>query len=287
MRLFLLTALTMTAFAANSVLTRMAVGPGWIDPLGFALVRLLAGAAMLAVVLGARVALWRGVVWPGMGGMMAGAGGLLVYLVGFSLAYQGLDAGTGALILFGVVQVTMFAGAIAAREPVPTGRWIGAGLAFAGLVVLLVPVAGGAVDRHAALAMALAGTGWGIYSLVGRRQADALAATAANFAAAVPVLVVAMLFASPEATALTSLGLALAVLSGALTSGLGYALWYALLPSLGAARAAVAQLTVPLIAAAGGVLLLAEVPGWRFGVAAMLVLGGVALASRQSGLTRR
>ena len=289
MRLFLLTAVAMTAFAANSVLNRMAVGQGWIEPLSFAGVRLLAGAAMLALVLGLRVALRRGVVWPGVRGLLAGVGGLLVYLVGFSLAYRALDAGTGALILFGVVQITMFAGALAAGEGVPLTRWLGAGLAFAGLLVLLAPGVGAVVDGASALAMALAGAGWGVYSLAGRRQADALAATAANFVLAVPVLMLAVVLlpVSPEALPATPQGLGLAVLSGAVTSGMGYALWYALLPSLGAARAAVAQLTVPLIAAAGGAVLLAEMPSLRFGVAALLVLGGVALASRQSGLTRR
>ena len=289
MRLFLPTALAMTAFAANSVLNRMAVGQGLIDPLSFAVVRLLAGAGVLAVVLGVRVAVRRGVVWPGGGALLAGVGGLLVYLVGFSVAYQGLGAGTGALILFGMVQITMFAGAITAREPVPPARWLGAGLAFAGLLVLLAPGAGAAVDRTSAIAMALSGIGWGLYSLAGRRQSDALAATAANFVLAVPVLMLGLLLlpVSPEAMPPTLRGLALAVLSGAVTSGLGYALWYTLLPQLGAARAAVAQLTVPLIAAAGGFALLGEDPSWRFGAAAVLVLGGVALASRQSGLTRR
>ena len=289
MRLFLLTAVAMTAFAANSVMNRMAVGQGWIDPLGFAVVRLLAGAAMLAVVLAVRAFLRRGVVWPAPLALLAGVSGLLVYLVGLSVAYQGVDAGTGALILFGVVQITMFAGAVLTREVVPLARWLGAGLAFAGLLVLLAPGADAAVDGASAIAMAAAGVGWGIYSLAGRRQPDALAATAANFVLAVPVLVlgILMLPVSPDATPATTQGLSLAVLSGAVTSGLGYTLWYALLPSLGAARAAVAQLTVPLIAAAGGVVALGEALTWQFGVAAVLVLGGVALASHQSGLTRR
>ncbi len=289
MRLFLLTALAMAAFAANSVLNRMAVGQGWIGPLSFALVRLLAGAAMLALVLGVRVALRRGVVCPGIAGLLAGVGGLLVYLVGFSLAYRGLGAGTGALILFGMVQITMFAGAVVTKEPVPPARWLGAWVAFGGLLVLLAPGSASALDGASAMLMALAGAGWGIYSLAGRRQADALAATAANFLLAAPVLLlgVALLPMSAGAVPTTMRGLGLAVLSGAVTSGMGYALWYALLPSLGAARAGVAQLTVPLIAAAGGAVLLAEVPSWRFAMAAVLVLGGVALASRQSGLTRR
>ena len=288
MRLFLLTALAMTAFAANSVLNRMAVGQGWISPMGFAVVRLLAGAGMLGLVLGRRRLVRPGVVWPSALGVVAGVAGLLVYLIGFSLAYLGLGAGTGALILFGVVQITRFAGALVLQEPVPPARWLGSGLAFAGLLVLLAPGAAAGVEGGSAIAMACAGVGWGLYSLAGRRQGDALAATAANFVLAVPVLVLLVaVWPGAQGVALTPQGVWLAVLSGAVTSGLGYALWYALLPGLGAARAAVAQLTVPVIAAAGGAALLAEAPGWRFGMAALLVLGGVALASRQSGLTRR
>ena len=137
--------------------------------------------------------------------------------------------------------------------------------------------------------MALAGVGWGVYSLAGRQQSDALAATAANFLLAVPVLMlaVALRSVSSGAVSATAWGLGLAGLSGAVTSGMGYALWYALLPQLGVARASVAQLTVPVIAAAGGFALLGEAPSWRFAIAAVLVLGGVALASRQSGLSRR
>ena len=289
MRLFLLTAVTMTAFAANSVLNRMAVGQGWISPQDFAVERLLSGAGMLVLILGARLAVRRGVVWPRPGAAIAGVGGLILYLLGFSIAYGVLDAGTGALILFGMVQVTMFTGAILAREAVSPARWMGAGLAFAGLAFLVAPTLGAATIGIPTMAMAVAGFGWGVYSLAGRRQRDALAATALNFVAAVPVMLclLALLPVSPEGYPRSFQGTFLAVLSGAVTSGLGYALWYAILPSLGAARAAVAQLTVPLIAAAGGAMLIGEVPGWRFAVASVLILGGVAWASRQSGLTSR
>ena len=279
MRLFLLTALAMCAFAANSVLTRMAVGPGLIDPMGFAVVRLAAGAAMLAAVLAWR-AVQGGAVWPGWRGRAAGVAGLLVYLTGFSAAYAALDTGVGALILFGVVQITMFAGALLSRDAVPGRRWVGAGLAMAGLAVLLWPGRGAALSLPHAAAMVAAGIGWGCYSLAGRGQRDAVAATAWNFALALAVVGgaalagwVAMPMASPR-------GLALAALSGAVTSGLGYALWYGVVPALGAGRAAVAQLTVPVIAAAAGLALLGEPVGLRFVVAGLCVLGGVALASR-------
>ncbi len=289
MQTFLLTALAMTAFAANSVLNRMGVGAGLIDPVSFAVVRLLAGAAMLGVLVAGRALTGQGAFWAGWGGRGAGVSGLLIYLFGFSVAYRSLDAGVGALILFGAVQVTMFAGAVLSRETVPPRRWLGAGLAFAGLVVLMAPGSTAVPAPQAGLAMAIAGIGWGLYSLAGRRAGDALGATAWNFLLAVPVALALVLAlpVSPEAMPPAPAGLALALLSGAITSGLGYALWYALVPRLGAARAGVAQLTVPLIAAAGGALLIGEGVGLRFALAAALVLGGVALASLQSGFFSR
>ncbi|WP_137109191.1 DMT family transporter [Rhodobacter sp. SY28-1] len=271
MRLFLLTALTMLAFAANSVLNRWAVGPGHIGAVEFAMVRLVSGAAMLALLL-----LWQrgGWGWPGSHGRVGGVLGLSVYLTGFSLAYRGLEAGTGALVLFGMVQVTMFAGAVWSREAIPARRWIGAGLALGGLGLIATP---GAAEALPLVLMAAAGVGWGVYSLAGRGSADPLAATAWNFLLSVPLVLPLGLVAGVAQP--DGIGLALAVVSGAVTSGLGYALWYAVLPALGAARAAVAQLSVPMIAALGGAVLLAEVPGLRFWGAAVLVLGGVALAS--------
>lgn len=209
----------------------------------------------------------------------------MLYLVGFTLAYLSLDAGTGALVLFGSVQVTMFAGAIVAREPVPLARWIGAALALAGLFVLAAPSLREAHLGVAMIAMVAAGLGWGAYSLAGRTQQDAQTATAVNFILAVPVMILlyhgqlSFIDFMLEDNANFSRGVALAVVSGAVTSGLGYALWYAILPALGAGRAAVAQLSVPVIAALGGAVLLTEVPGLRFGLASLLVLGGVALAS--------
>jgi len=277
MRLFLLTGLAMLAFAGNSVLNRMAVAAGHIGAVEFALIRLVSGAAMLGLLLALR-----GRVWPGLAGRGPGVFGLLIYLFGFSFAYRGLDAGTGALILFGAVQVTMFAGAVLAREAVPARRWAGA---LAGLSLMALPGAS-APPLAPVLLMAGAGLGWGIYSLAGRRAADPLAATAWNFILSVPL---ALLVALASGLVMPSTqGVALAVISGAVTSGLGYALWYALVPQLGAARAAVAQLTVPILAALGGAVLIAEAPGWRFVVASLLVLGGVALASlNYRALTKR
>lgn len=284
MRVVLLTMVAMAAFAANSVLNRMAVGAGLVDPLTFAWVRLLAGAMALGLLVALRAVLRGRALWAGWRGRVAGVAGLLIYLLGFSLAYRGLDAGIGALILFGSVQITMFGGALMAREVVPLARWLGAGLAFAGLVLLLA-TGGAQVPGGEAALMACAGMGWGAYSLAGRRAKDALGATAWNFMLAVPVLFVllAMVPPSADAPAPQALGLWLAVVSGAVTSGLGYALWYHLVPQLGAARAAVAQLTVPVLAAGGGALWLGEGIGLRFAVAAALVLGGVAVANLPAG----
>ncbi|MDA5557140.1 DMT family transporter [Shimia sp. MMG029] len=283
MRLLLLTALTMTAFAANSVLNRAAVGGMGMDAMSFGVIRLASGALALAALVA-----WqkRGFAIGGFGRGVAVAG-LLAYIFGFSVAYRGLDAGLGALILFGVVQITMFGGAVLAREEVPMTRWLGAGLALAGLIWLLAPGPGGAVSVAHAAAMALAGFGWGIYSLQGRKEADATQATAMNFILAAPVAVLLSWGLTGEigisgAEALGGQGVALAVMSGVITSGLGYALWYAILPGLGASRAAVAQLTVPVIAMAGGMVFLAEPLTLRFVSAAALVIGGVLVSMRKA-----
>ncbi|MCB2137464.1 MAG: DMT family transporter [Rhodobacteraceae bacterium] len=280
MRLFLLTLVTMLAFAANSVLNRAGVGPGLIGPVSFAVIRLLAGAGMLGLLLVLR-GWWRGgVVWPGWRGRALGTPALLVYLFGFSLAYGALDAGTGALILFGMVQITMFAGALLAHEAVPVRRWIGAGMAFAGLVYLLAPGSAPAGHPMEAALMAVAGIGWGLYSLSARGARDPLSATGWNFILAVPVALVLWLALPADGTGMAPAGVALAILSGAVTSGLGYALWYAVLPALGPSRGAVAQLTVPIFAVAGGMAFLGEALTLRFVIAAILVLGGVGWALR-------
>ncbi|WP_135505927.1 DMT family transporter [Roseovarius aestuariivivens] len=276
MRLFLLTSLTMIAFAANSVLNRMALAGGHIEAVQFGTIRLVAGAVMLA----ALCLLMRGALRFTGTGQAIGVAALVTYIYGFSLAYEALDAGLGALILFGMVQITMFASAVLGREIIPLRRWIGAGLALAGLAWLMWPGAGAHVSLlHGAL-MALAGIAWGVYSLVGRGAVDALGATAANFVLAVPVGLFAFLVlpAAPDAARATMPGVGLATLSGAVTSGLGYALWYLVLPRLQASVAAVAQLTVPVIALTGGVVFLDETVSLRIALASALVLGGVALS---------
>lgn len=274
MKLFALTTVAMIAFAANSVLNRLALAEAAIDPASFAVIRVISGAVMLSILVIASKRdfdmLRSGRVWPVLS--------LVAYLVGFSFAYVSLATGAGALILFGGVQVTMFAGAVLGRDAIPVTRWIGAGLAFAGLAYLLWP-SGDAPNALGAVLMAIAAVGWGIYSLLGRGIKDPLAETAANFVLATPLCILAFVVAG--GTFVSPTGVVLAVVSGALTSGLGYALWYAVIPALGASRAAVSQLTVPIIAAAGGAVFLFEGLSLRFVVATALVLGGVLISLRK------
>jgi len=266
----------MLAFAANSVLNRAAVGAYGMDPLEFGAIRLASG----AVALGLLVLVSKRGFKLGGTGRAIGVGGLLVYIFGFSLAYLKLDAGLGALILFGVVQVTMFGGALVAREPLPAMRWVGAGLAMAGLIWLLWP--GGDVSilpTYAAL-MVAAGIGWGVYSLQGRVEVDATQATAMNFILAAPIAIAVAVMVTSNGQ-LSTAGILLALTSGVITSGMGYALWYRIIPELGAGRAAVAQLTVPIFAMGGGMVFLSEPLTLRFIIAAALVVGGVLVSMRR------
>ena len=280
MKFGLLAALAMIAFAANSVLNRAALTTGSADPVAFGLLRLWSGAAILIFLVRLRsapLALRRGGVRRAVGVVA-----LLIYMFGFSLAYLHLDAGLGALILFGCVQVTMFGGALASGEAVPPLRWVGTGFAFAGLFWLLWPGAGALVPLPAGLAMGAAGAAWGVYSMAGRGGGDPLAGTAANFvwAAGVASLLVAVAGVMPGMPVLhlDASGALLAILSGAVTSGMGYALWYCVLPHLAVSSAAAAQLSVPILAMAGGAALLSEPLTREFAIAAAVVLGGVALS---------
>ena len=270
-RLVALVALTMVAFAANSVLNRMALAGTATGPAAFAAIRLAAGAAVLGV-----LTLHRG----GMARLRAGlaprnALALAVYMLGFSFAYVTLDAGIGALLLFGGVQITMFAGSVLAGDRIPLARWLGAGIAFLGLVTLLWPIGATAPPLTGAALMLAAAVGWGCYSLLGRGSRDPLAVTAGAFLLALAPALLGLGLAPGQ---VDGPGAALALVSGAVTSGLGYALWYSLLPRLAPSVAAVVQLTVPVIAALAGALLLGETPGLRDALAAALVLGGVAVA---------
>ncbi|UWR12193.1 DMT family transporter [Sulfitobacter mediterraneus] len=268
MRIFLLISLTMVAFAANSILTRLAIAGGHMDPSGFALIRVLSG----AVVLGMLMTLRGGALRLLRKKRLPGAFSLAAYMVGFSLAYLTLDAGLGALILFGVVQIAMFVHAATTGMRPSLRQVSGAGLAFAGLLIALWPGAGGNTDVVGAALMVVAGLGWAAYSIIGRGAVDPLAATTANFLLCLPILIV--LLVGP-ALSLTITGAALAILCGGLTSGLGYALWYRVLPQIEGATAAVVQLSVPILAILGGALLLNETVGVLLMVAAAMVVGGI------------
>ncbi|WP_292286732.1 DMT family transporter [Marivita sp.] len=278
MKIVLLTCLTMVAFAANSILNRLALSDGDIDALSFGVIRLCAGAIMLATL----VLLRDRRLELGGAGRAVGVTALFVYIFGFSLAYESLDAGLGALILFGLVQITMFTEALIRGERPALRRWLGAGVAFAGLVWLLWPGHAATPSLWHAGLMALAGIAWGVYSIGGRGASDALGATAANFCVAAAVAVVGALATSAVSDRLdlagaTAFGLSMAILAGAVTSGLGYALWYTVLPRLRGTTAAVTQLTVPVIAILGGSVFLSEQITSRLLISAALVLGGVLL----------
>jgi drug/metabolite transporter (DMT)-like permease len=264
-------ALAMTAFAANSILCRLALGPPDIDAASFTAVRLTSGAAMLLILARAsgrqRTAQSRGDWKSGLA--------LFVYANMFSFAYLRLDVGTGALILFALVQATMIVwGLVRGERPRPV-QWLGLAAAFGGLVYLVSPGLT-APSPFGSLMMGAAGVSWGIYSLRGRGAIDPVISTTDNFVRSVPmVMVVAALFY--QTRELSTRGIVLAVTSGALTSGLGYVVWYAALRGLSATRAASIQLTVPVIAAVGGLVFMDEPVTLRLVMSAILILGGVGL----------
>lgn len=267
----------LVAFAANSVLCRLALATGAIDPAGFTLVRAFSAAAMLALVL--RLRRWpKGAGW----GSWSSGSALAVYLVSFSFAYVTLEAGVGALILFAAVQATMIGAAVRGGERPGVLGWGGLIVAAFGLVGLLAPGAAAPTLVGTAL-MAGAGVAWGVYSLRGRSEPDALAASAGNFVRSLPLVVVLAAWALPGVF-FTAEGVLWAAVSGALASGLGYVAWYAAVSRLATTTAAVAQLSVPVLAAVAGVVLLGEswTPGQLAAGAATLAGVTLAVATRTS-----
>jgi drug/metabolite transporter (DMT)-like permease len=271
MKTIVLTALALVAFALNSLLCRVALGAGAIDAASFTSVRLTAGALMLVAL---RQMLRREDARPA-GGWLAAAL-LWLYALPFSLAYLGLGAGTGALILFGTVQTTMILAALRAGERPGAWEWIGLFGALSGLVWLVLPGLQ-APPLVSSLLMVTAGVAWGFYTLQGRAGGDPLAQTARNFVRAAPLALAFNLLAW-NSLHVSARGALWAVLSGVLASGVGYVIWYAALRGHTATSAAIVQLAVPLLAATGGVLLLDEQVTPRLLIAAALILGGVALA---------
>jgi drug/metabolite transporter (DMT)-like permease len=266
----LLTAAAMLAFAANSVLCRLALTHTAIDPAAFTLTRIASGAAMLWL-----LSNWVG-RRKGIGGSWKGAAALVIYAIAFSLAYVSLPAGTGALLLFGAVQVTMIATGLVLGERLSLGQWAGLAVALAGLVTLVAPGVSAPPPLGAAL-MALAGVSWGLYSLLGRGATDPVATTAGNFLRGVPLAMIPAAILMSHLN-LDPMGILYAVLSGTLASGCGYILWYGVLPRLSAAQGATVQLSVPVIAALAGAALMGEALSIRLSIASAAVLGGIALA---------
>jgi drug/metabolite transporter (DMT)-like permease len=270
-KIMLPTALAMLAFAGNSILCRLALKTTTIDPASFTTVRMVSAAAMLALILR-----WRGVD-PRSGGNWKSAAALFAYAAGFSLAYVNLTAATGALLLFGSVQISMISISLWRGERMSMPQIAGFAVALAGLVVLVFP--GLAAPPIASSALMIgAGVAWGVYSLRGRGAGDPTAVTAGNFIRTIPMTfafsLIAMSQFSPD-----RLGFVYAVLSGAVTSGIGYAIWYFALPKLRFMEAAIVQLSVPIIAAIGGVMLLGETLTVRLFLAALAVLGGILLVT--------
>ena len=275
---FLLTALAMVAFAANSLLCRSALRATHVDPATFTAIRLASGAIVLAAIVSIRSR-------TSLAGHWVSALALFAYAAGFSLAYVRLPAAVGALLLFGAVQVTMYGYGLWSGERVGVRQACGLLLALGGLVTLLLPGLSSPPRGSAALMLA-AGIAWGVYSLRGKGAGDPTAVTAGNFVRSVPLALV-LAVALPGQRHVDGAGFALAAASGALASGVGYALWYAALPFLRATTAAVVQLSVPVIAAVGGVVLLAEPLGLRLVLSGLAVLGGIALALHRPSRPQR
>ena len=275
MRIVLLTAVAMAAFAANSILARLALGGGAIDAASYTGIRLASGAVVLGLLVMLRGNLsWRTVAAMGT---WRQAAALLGYALAFSLAYMLLGASVGALILFASVQIGMVARALLIGDRPGIFEWLGLGLAGAAFVYLVSPGLA-APDPLGAVLMVISGLCWAAYSLLGRGSARPLIDTAGNFIRCLPAAV--LLLAAGLALNVPRLdGIAYAVASGALASGLGYAVWYAALPALSRTRAAVVQLSVPVIAALGAVLFIGEAMTPRLLVSAVLILGGIALAT--------
>jgi drug/metabolite transporter (DMT)-like permease len=274
MRLFILTFLAMIAFAGNSLICRLALTQTRIDAASFTFIRILSGAVALWLVVTIRKRT------SPKAGSWASALALFAYAAAFSFAYISLSAGTGALLLFGAVQATMILWGLCKGEWLRTRQWLGLALAVGGLVALLFPGLS-APPIDGALLMLCAGIAWGIYSLRGKGVGDPVTTTAGNFLRAILFAAVLSIALLPWLK-LDRTGVGYAILSGALASGIGYIIWYSALPGLKAASAATVQLSVPVLAAAAGILFLRESITLRFLLASLAILGGIALVVLQN-----
>lgn len=268
-----LTTLAMIAFASNSLLNRLALGQNTIDAVSYTAIRLTTGAVVLGVISYFQKKEGTSIIH----GNWISAAMLFTYAIAFSFAYLSLSVGTGALILFGSVQVTMILAALRSGERPHLLEWLGVFVALSGLVYLVFPGLRAPSPLGSAL-MVTAGIAWGVYSLRGRGVTSPLASTAGNFIFAVPMIL--LLWALRLGNIhISQSGILLAALSGAIASGVGYVIWYAALRGLTATRAAIVQLSVPVLAGWAGVVFLAEEISLRLILAGALILGGIALAS--------
>jgi len=267
-----LTVLALIAFAGNSVFCRLALAGPIIDPASYTAVRLITGAVTLWIIAAFR----RKESFGKSGGSWISASMLFLYAVTFSFAYISLSTGTGALILFAAVQITMIAVGLYAGERPEILEWLGLFIAISGLIYLVSPGIT-APSILGSLLMAIAGIAWGVYSLRGRGASDPVGVTTDNFLRTVP-LVIGLILLWLSTLTITPMGFLWAALSGSITSGVGYVLWYAALPRLTATRAATVQLAVPVLAALAGVVVLSEAISLRLVISSVAILGGVGLA---------
>lgn len=283
--IFILTVLSLIAFAANSILCRIALGQQYIDPAGFTIIRLLSGSIALYFILvfhqyrkkpdtnnssqhsGEHIATSKG-SW-------LGSALLFAYALSFSYAYGYLDTGTGALILFGSVQICLILSALLAKQKLLNSEWLGLGLACIGFVYLIYPELT-TPSLAGFILMMVSGVAWAGYTLVGKRSTAPLIDTCYNFFRTIPFVLI-LLVLTISTTEYSYDGVLLAVLSGAIMSGVGYAIWYVALTGLTTTKAAVVQLLVPVIATIGGVIFMSEAMTTRLQISTVMVLGGIAL----------
>ena len=272
--IYSLVLLTMLAFSGNAILTRAALSSFNMDPELVLLLRVSSGAITLLLI--SYLGKYSLKILSRLHFKTAAA--LSLYLIGFSYAFTNLETGIGVLIQFGVVQLVMFSSSFFTNPKIPKNKSIGAIIAFSGLIYLLWPSENFTLNMTASVLMAIAGMAWGIYSLLGKDAVSAISATTASFVISTPIcLVLVIIIPSSSDFSWSNTGALLAISSGSITSGMGYALWYYVLPKIPSTNAAVSQLSVPLIAAAGGMIFMQEVITLKFILSCALVLGGIAI----------
>ena len=283
-KLFILVLLTMIAFAANSILTRLAISNNQLGPASFSFIRLISGSIVLIMIVILRSGLPS--IW-GTRPNWVSILGLSLYMVGFHFAYNSLDAGLGAIVLFGGVQLVMFTSTILSKEKTTAYNWIGMLLAMLGILILFFPTDLVISDQvFSLLLMLLASLGWGMYSLSGRQSKDPIASTMSNFIFTIPIVSVVLIL-YPDSINLSYYGILLAICSGAVMSALGYSLWYAILPLLEKPVASLVQLVVPVIALILGMIILDEKLTYLSFFSSLLIIGGISLGIFSGSFKKR